>query len=118
MRRPTSHMGAWSSYVSSCSGLTCNFDASSSTAQATATYSWSWGDATAAGSGKTAMHAYGAGGTYSVTLTVIDAGGSSTKTQTVTPNQPPTVDAGPDQTVVVSLLYTLSWSFSDPDFGP
>src|SRR5260370_21995572 len=34
--------------------------------------------------GKTATHAYAAGGTYSVTLTVTDAGGSSTKTKGVT----------------------------------
>src|SRR2546422_493717 len=54
--------------------------------------------------GKVATHTYGAGGTYSETLTVADAGGSSTKTQPVRPNQPPTVNAGPDETVVVGLL--------------
>ena len=56
-----------------------------------------------------------------MTLTVTDAGGSSSRTQAVTvtpPNQPPTVDAGPNETVVVGLLYTLTWSFSDPDNGP
>src|SRR2546425_5198395 len=36
----------------------------------------------------------------------------------VTPNQAPTVNAGPNETVVVGLLYTLTWSFSDPDNGP
>src|SRR2546426_2073111 len=87
-------------FTSSCSGLTCSFDASSSTAQATASYSWTWGDG-ATGTGKTASHIYGAGGTYSVTLTVTDAGGSSSKTQTVAPNQPPSVNAGPNEIVVV-----------------
>ena len=102
------------SFTSSCSLTTCSFDASSSTAQTNATYSWNWGDATT-GSGKTATHAYAVGGTYSVTLTVSDAGGSSSKTQTVAPNSPPTVNAGPNATVVVGLGYTESATFSDPD---
>jgi len=81
-------------FTFSCSGLTCNFDASSSTAQAAATYGWTWGDATT-GSGKTTTHTYTGGGTYNVTLTVTDAGGSSSGTQPVTvtaPNQPPTAN--------------------------
>jgi PKD repeat protein len=69
-------------FTSSCAGLNCSFDASSSTAQANATYGWAWGDG-ASGAGKTATHAYAASGTYSVTLTVTDGGGSSTKTQSV-----------------------------------
>src|SRR2546426_10525991 len=48
-------------FTFSCSGLTCNFDASSSTAQAAATYGWTWGDATT-GSGKTTTHTYTGGG--------------------------------------------------------
>jgi len=95
--------------------LTCSFDASSSTAQATATYSWSWGDGTSAGTGKTATHTYATGGSYSVTLTATDAGGSSSISTIVTVNRPPTVSAGPDETVLVGLLYTLTASFSDPD---
>jgi len=73
------------------------------------------------GSGKTATHTYGTSGTYNVTLTVTDAGGSSSTTTSVTvtaPNVPPTVDAGPDETAVTGLLYTLSASFTDPDNGP
>ena len=107
-------------FTSSCAGLTCSVDASSSTAQASATYSWSWGDATS-GTGKTTSHTYGAGGTYSVTLSVTDAGGTSTKTQSMTvtpPNTAPTVSAGPDQTDLTGLLYTESATFSDPDNGP
>jgi len=105
-------------FTVSCTGLTCNFDASSSTAQATATYSWTWGDGTPAGSGKTATHSYASGGTYSVTLTVADAGGSNSQTRTVSvtpPNHPPVVSAGPNETVLLGVFYTLSATFSDPD---
>jgi subtilisin family serine protease len=70
-------------FTSTCSALTCNFDASSTTAQANATYSWTFGDATT-GTGVTTSHTYAAAGTYSVTLTVTDGIGTSTKTQTVT----------------------------------
>ena len=70
-------------FTSSCSGLTCSFNASSTTAQAGATYSWSFGDA-ASGSGVTTSHTYTAAGTYTVSLTVTDTYGTSTKTQTVT----------------------------------
>ena len=70
-------------FTSSCGGLTCNFDGSSSTALSTATYSWNYGDATT-GSGVTSSHSYAAAGSYSVTLTVTDANGTSSKTATVT----------------------------------
>ncbi len=70
-------------FTFTCTGLACNFDASSSTALAAATYSWAFGDATT-GAGKTTSHSYAANGTYSVTLTVTDANGTSSKTQTVT----------------------------------
>jgi subtilisin family serine protease len=71
-------------FTSTCSALTCNFDASSTTAQAGATYSWNFGDATS-GTGVTTSHTYAApGGTFTVTLTVTDAIGTSTRSQTVT----------------------------------
>lgn len=101
-------------FTASCSGLTCSFDASSSTAQPMATYSWTWGD-NSTGTGKTATHTYGSWGTYTATLTVTDAGGSSSTRQTVTANQPPIVSAGPNETVLLGVLYTLHASFSDPD---
>ncbi len=87
-------------FTYSCSLLSCNFDASSSTAQATATYSWTFGDATS-GTGKTTSHTYAASGSYSVALTVTDANGTSTKTQTVTVSNTP---APP----VASFTYTCS----------
>ena len=106
--------GPVANFTFSCAGLSCSFDASSSTAQAPASYSWTWGDGTT-GSGQTATHTYATGGSYSVTLTVSDAGGSNSISQTVTVNRPPTVNAGPDETAVTGLFYTLSATFSDPD---
>jgi subtilisin family serine protease len=71
-------------FGSSCTGLSCSFDGSSSTALSSATYSWSFGD-TQSGSGVTTSHAYAAAGTYSVTLTVTDANGTSSVSHSVSP---------------------------------
>ena len=89
-------------FTSSCSGLTCTFDASSSTALSTATYSWDFGDATS-GAGKTTSHGYAAAGSYAVTLTVADANGTSTSTGTVTVTVPP-----PTPAPVASFTYSCS----------
>ena len=70
-------------FTSSCGGLACTFDGSSSTALAAATYSWTYGDG-GTGAGVTSSHTYAASGTFSVTLTVTDANGTSSKTSTVT----------------------------------
>ena len=70
-------------FTSSCSALTCSFDASSSTAQAGATYSWTFGDGTS-GTGITTSRTYASSNTYTVILTVTDAYGTSSKTSTVT----------------------------------
>ena len=70
-------------FTSSCAGLACTFDGSSTSALATATYGWTYGDG-ATGAGVTSSHTYAAAGTYSVTLTVTDANGTSSKTSTVT----------------------------------
>src|SRR2546427_8682400 len=101
-------------FTSSCTGLTCSFDASSSTAQATATYSWTWGDA-ATGTGKTATHTYGAAGSYSGTPTATDGGGSNSvsKTVTVSPaNQPPSAAF---TSSCSGLTCTFTSTSSDPD---
>ena len=79
-------------FTSSCSGLTCNFDGSSSTALSTATYSWTYGDA-GTGSGVTSAHSYAAAGTNSVTRTVTDANGTSSATSSVTVSVPPPTPA-------------------------
>jgi hypothetical protein len=51
----------------------------------------------------------------------VPAGGTANTAFSVTctaPNTPPGVNAGPDQTVLTSLLFSLNWSFTDPDNGP
>ena len=79
--------GPVATYTSTCTSLTCFFDASASTApgSAIASYSWNFGDG-ATGSGVNPSHTYAAGGSYSVTLTVTDVSAQAgTSSQTVTP---------------------------------
>ncbi len=95
------------SFTSSCSLLSCTFDASASTGLAAATYSWNFGDATA-GSGKTTSHAYAAAGTYTVTLTVADVNGTSTKTNTVTAVAPNLAPSAAVSTPTNNAVYTRS----------
>ena len=74
-------------FSSSCSDLTCSFDASASSDNegAIASYSWSFG-----GSGATASHTYSSAGSYNVTLTVTDSDGATdTISHSVTVTAPP-----------------------------
>jgi len=83
------------SFTSSCSGLTCSFNASgSSDLDGTiASYAWSFGDA-ATGSGATVSHTYAAGGIYTASLTVTDnATATNTQAQSVTV-APPDIHVG------------------------
>jgi len=103
--------------------LTCNFTSTSSDPDGSvASYSWTFGDG-ATSTAQNPSHTYAAGGTYSVTLRVTDNQGAqsttTTKSVTVTPpNSTPVVNAGPDETVLLGVLYTENISFSDPDNGP
>ena len=79
--------GLVASFSVSCSQLTCDFDASSSTGSITS-YDWAFGDgATAPNGGVTLSHTYVGPGGYAVMLTVHDATGSASTTQTVTCTQ-------------------------------
>jgi Tol biopolymer transport system component/PKD repeat protein len=75
----------------SCAGFTCSFDASGSWDRdgTITSHAWVFGDGTI-GSGATVSHTYAAGGTYVVTLTVTDNGGSpATQSHDVKVNTPP-----------------------------
>ncbi|MFO7551493.1 MAG: S8 family serine peptidase [Haliea sp.] len=75
------------SFTTSCSDLSCSFDASASTADGSITaYDWNFGDDYRA-AGQSVTHAYSADGTYNVVLTVVDnegATGTSSEEVTVT----------------------------------
>jgi carboxypeptidase T len=79
------------SFTSSCSALTCNFNASGSSGSITS-YAWAFGDG-GAGSGVTTSRTYAAAGTFNVTLTVSDGSASNSTTQPVTVSSGPTAVA-------------------------
>ncbi|MEO7700049.1 MAG: S8 family serine peptidase, partial [Opitutus sp.] len=107
-------------FTSSCSGLTCSFNASGSTALAGATYDWNFGDATS-GSGITTSHPYAAAGTFTVTLNVTDANGTSSTTRTVTVSNSPPVAGFTSSCNGLTCTFTntstnataYSWNFGD-----
>jgi PKD repeat protein len=110
-------------FTFTCSSLSCSFTSTSGDPDGSiASYSWTFGD----GGSSTAQnpsHTFAAGGSYTVTLRVTDNQGATSsptsRTVTVTaPNQTPAVNAGPDETALTGLLYSMNWSFSDPDNGP
>jgi PKD repeat protein len=103
-------------FTFSCSLLACNFTSTSSDPDGPiASYSWTFGDGATA-TLTNPSHTYATGGTYTVTLTVTDNQGATNATsKSVTVNRPPTVNAGPDELVVLGALYSLSATFSDPD---
>jgi PKD repeat protein len=78
-------------FTSSCAGLACSFDGSTSTDADGTVSSYAWQFSDGAGSGVTPTHTFSSAGDYSVTLTVTDnrgVTGTSTSVLTVTNNAP------------------------------
>jgi uncharacterized membrane protein/PKD repeat protein len=89
---------------------------------ALATIQWNFGDNTTATGSLTPSHIYTAVGVYTVVLSVTDSRGATgsdsltvTVQSVVAENQPPIVDAGPNQTVKVGDTVQFTGSASDPD---
>ncbi|MBN4062316.1 gliding motility-associated C-terminal domain-containing protein [Bacteroidales bacterium AH-315-I05] len=92
------------------------------------TFIWDFGDGNTSTSNTTAegCNTYLVPFTYVVTFTVINTCSSSSTTQNVIVNTPPTVDAGPDQTVCQGDVITLNatgnsglnyvWLIDDTDY--
>ncbi|MCC7132245.1 MAG: S8 family peptidase [Gemmatimonadales bacterium] len=99
------------SFTSSCTGLQCSFNGTGSTDDNGVTgYSWTFGDGTT-GTGSTPTKTYAAAGTYSVVLTVTDAGGltnATTRSVTVTA---PTGNQAPVAVPVVTCVPGRSCTF-------
>jgi len=108
-------------FTFSCTNLACTFDSSGSTDDVGITNrAWTFGDGGTAGNVVAPSRTYAAAGTYSVTLTVTDAGGLSnaiTKQVSVTApptNQPPV----PSFTIsCTNLTCTFDSSGSTDDVG-
>jgi PKD repeat protein len=105
-------------FTSTCSGLTCSFNASGSSDPdgTIASYAWTFGDGTT-GSGATTSRTYAAGGSYTVALTVTDNGSAASQTTHVVTVNPPNA---PPVASFTSACNGLTCSFnasgsSDPD---
>lgn len=114
-----------------CNGPACSFDGSGSWSGIgpIMSYTWDFGDGTS-GSGATVAHTYAAGGTYRVTLTVIDnAGVSASRALDVGINAPPVASfttAGTALTCIFDgsgssdpdgMIANYRWSFGDGTAG-
>ncbi len=102
-------------------GSVALFDASGSSDadDSIVSYRWDFGDGKSA-EGLRQRHVYRLPGVYDVRLTVTDASGTSSASQTgrfrVTVNHPPIADAGPSRTVAPGEPVLLDGGFSsDPD---
>jgi PKD repeat protein len=85
----------------SCTNLLCTADSAGSADPdgQIVSYAWNWGDGSHESTGQSATHAYAFAGTYLVTLTVTDNGGSTDSgaasvTPTLAPNELPTASLG------------------------
>ncbi len=90
------------SFTSSCTGLTCSFDAAATTDPDgdPMTYAWNFGDG-ATGTGVTASRTYATAGARTVTLVVGDGTTTAQTTRSVSPTAPPVNPANPNHTALV-----------------
>ncbi len=102
-----------------CTDLTCAFtDASSDPDGNITTWQWDFGDGTAT-SGSEATHTFPAAGTYTVSLTVTDAGGlSDTSQQDVTVTAPPPPPNSPPTADFTHACTDLTCAFTDASSDP
>jgi len=121
---PPTNQPPTASFTGACNGLTCTFDSNASTDDnGITTRNWSFGDgATLGGNQVVASRTYAAGGTYTVSLTVGDAGGlTNTTTRTVTVSAPPPTNQPPVPDFTVScganFTCTLDGRISTDDKG-
>jgi trimeric autotransporter adhesin len=117
---PPPNQAPTASFSSSCTFLSCAFDASASSDPdgSIVSYAWDFGDGTT-GTGKMPSHSYPMAGDYTVQLTVTDDdGGTDSVSHTVSPasppaNQPPAAEFSSSCTAL-SCTFDASAS-SDPD---
>ena len=112
---PPANAAPVASFTSSCSNLTCSFNAAgSSDPDGTVTgYAWNFGDGTT-GTGATPAHPYATAGTYSVTLTVTDNGGATGATSNPVS---PTAPAGTTPFATDTFNRTVTGGFGTADLG-
>ncbi len=114
-------------FTYSCTGLTCNFDSSTSTDSdgSIVGSSWNFGDGAQA-TGTSVGHTYASGGNYSVLLTVRDDDGATNQaSQVVAVNSPPTASFtysctglgcffdGSGSSDLDGSITNYTWSFDD-----
>ena len=106
-------------FTSSCTGLTCTFNSSASSDDVGITSrSWAFGDGATAGNVVSPSRTYAASGTYTVTLTVTDAGGlTGTRAAAVTVTSANTTPVAAFNVSCVNLTCTFDSSVSTDDVG-
>ena len=85
-------------------------------------YRYDWGGGVLSGWGAASQsHSWPAAGQYAVKAqardSLLESAWSSGKTVTISQNQPPTANAGQDQTVAAGAVVSLNGTGSDPDNG-